>query len=462
MIKASVWKYTRYPLFYLEMRKFPDDLSGERFNIDLSKLKIPQVNMNIDYDTKQILEKYFGEEELKDEKKKLYICSSISKGLVYKNPCIANELLNTSISLSIKHNGKYNKELIQLYILKSKVLIELGDVDIAYEAINNAFLITLLNYSYNSLEVLDILNTFRKFSLRIDESLEHILYCDKMTKIIKKLEKNEKINSIKLYFYKLSLLDGMTSNTDGPNSRFSYDDLKSVYSQFDSVSSEVEYKNLIALSSVKIKELDFDSQEKIFFLKYFNLKLKNIFIKLNNANILEEIRALIDQIDKTYKPNDPHDPYLLIHPYILMIKINLKQKNMEILENSILNDFHTRLIFLFEDSILLISNTVFMLVNSLLSKEKEIQVKLINLINFIGDNYESYFKIRENPQKMDNNLLYADLCYTSGYLARDRPDFNPILLVETALYIYLNILGVGSEKYKSTFVLYEILKKNKK
>lgn len=474
--KAHLWTYLRYP-FYLIKRKKWDYLSKhnegvENFSEFNSLLEerfkylsqgIPKINTNIEIKTSEILEKNFEKEILEDNHKKLSICEFVGKRLILTNPNAAEEFITEAINITEKIYSNYHPNLIELNLIRSCLFMELGDIDNSYRCINAAFLLVLINHSFYSLQMLKVIDSYRLFSLRIEESKEHEIYCEKMEKIIEVLCENFKNevpsqndeNLIKILFYKMSIIDGLIECSKSLSNVISVENLKHIHSKYEQIIKNNLLNKFLYMPIDELSNIESSCLKNIFYCKYVNIKIKSIYKKENKENIYNEISNLI----KIGKKKFGQHSFDLILPYIFLIRLSSTFKDLQKLDELIMNDWCDLVSNCFEENYLLISNYTYKMVRELIFREKDLRIKISNLLNFVGENYENYFQFKEDPSKTENNIFYADMCFLGAYLAREDPKLKPWEIASSAANIYMNLLGITSEKYKKAENLFESLDK---
>lgn len=374
----------------------------------------------------------------------------IGQSLVYTNTFVAKDFLDKSIELSKKLYGKYNPSLIDLYDLRAKALLEMGDIDELNRNINQCFLLTLLNYKYISLETVKSLENFRKFSQRIEEMWEHGLYCKKMEEVIEKIFKDEKYTTnIKLLYYYMKVLDGLTSF---PEKDYTVELLKKNYKKFTDLQKNTLYQKVIKNSDNLKTDCD---PSLIYYIRYSNIKLNFFFNKLVKEEIKKQITTLITDMQSQLGKFHPN----LIDPYLLLIKYHYKFQNKDQLNHLISEDWSVLVETVCEENQLLLANYTLRLVNTILTRDKEYRYRLSNLVNLVGENYEQVFNFSKNPQNISNNFLFAEVCYTGAFVCKDEQKMQPWEMVALASEIYSKILGGESEKYKHSIALLRDIEK---
>jgi hypothetical protein len=400
---------------------------------------------------------------LQDENSVLLLCKQIGKKLINKNPMAALELIDNSIKLSMKLYGGSNPELVSLYLTQYEVLDVLGNVDQMYESLNNAFLLATFNFGSESMEMLQVLDGYRSFSKKIDEQGEHETYAEKMENIIQKLytkntdNKNKEL-LLQLLNYQIKILDSLTSFSE---ETYTVEALKKYNKKFEDLQGLDLLKQIVSSTGNNnwgdqnlIKdEIFFDNHSEIYYyILYANIKLKSFFKKDARIVSYKEMQSLIQLIKKKEGVNSPY----LIKPYLFILKYYQKINDSTKLEKILLEDWVTLIDSLTYDNNILIANHTLTLIKSLLTKNKDLRVRLSNLLNFAGENYSKVCKF-ESDSKLNNSFIYAELCYLGAYINSDDPKMAPWNMAASAVNNYVTLLGQESEKCKKTLALYDML-----
>jgi hypothetical protein len=392
---------------------------------------------------KEFLKLFFQDEVLKDSTQLLEIMKEVGICLVYTEPIIAEKILNEAINLSKQSYSKYNPDLYSLHLHRARALMMFKDLDAAYESINLALINAIQNFPYDSFEIVEVLEAFGKFSLEIQEYGEYEIYCQKIDNILNKLEKtkNDTFSSLKIIYFKCSILDGLTSYY---NHTYTIDQLKSFSTKYENLISS----NLFIMFEKESSQL---SEPEKFYILYNKIKLKAFFRKeLQVSQILEMIN-LCREMSKLKK----FELHLLIEPYIFLITQYAKNEDTTKLENFIFKEW-VDLIELISKNNFIAANSHFLnLIRSLLFKEKFLNRRLSNLLDLTGENYRKLLEIKIKQEKIKKTYLYGELCYLGAIINRDNPTMHPWNLGLLAFEIFNDTLGENAEKTKKAKSLSE-------
>jgi hypothetical protein len=389
------------------------------------------------------------------------LCKQIGTYLINKNPIAALELIDNSIKLSTKLYGGFNPELISLYLSRYQVSDVVGNVDQMYDSLNNAFLLATFNFGSESMEMLQVLDGYRSFSKKIDEQGEHETYAEKMEKIIQKLNSKYSNNRdiiIKSLYYQVKILDSLTSFSE---ESYTVEALKKYHKKFEVILQSDLFNQIVSSTNINdwgnensIKDfIFFDNHTEIYYyILHANIRLKNFFKLDARVVSYKDMLNLIQFIKKKEGASSTH----LINPYIFILKYYQKINDSGKLENFLLEDWVTLIDKLTYDNPFLIANHTIILIQSLITKNKDFRVRLSNLLNFAGENYSKICKF-DSDSKLNNSFLYAELCYLGAYINSDESKMVPWNMAASAVNNYVNLLGQESEKVKKTLALYDML-----
>jgi hypothetical protein len=394
-----------------------------------------------------LIKNSLDDKTLSDNNKLLYVTNTLTKLCQFKQPLIADDFANKSIELSKNMYGPYYPELVKNYLLKANCLSQLGDVDKMYDSLNNAFVVSSLNFKFDSFEMLEVFDAFRKFSLMIDEVGEHEIYSLKMIKIMNKLSKNSDVEQkIKLLFFKFSILDGLTDFT---NEIYTIEKLKLYYTIYEEL---INSESVELISKIESDKFD---KENMYYILYCNIKLKSFFKKENKLQHLKELDQLIQKISHSLNSKRS-----LIKPYLLKMKLLTKlEEDSKNLERLILNDWCSLIDLLTSngENNLISANYTIDLIKAILTKNKSYRVRLSNLLNIAGESYSNFFEFDMDPVSTNQNYIYTELCYLGALINKDDPNMSPWNLAAVASENYYSILGSNSEKFKKATNLLESL-----
>ena len=391
---------------------------------------------------------HIDEKSLNDKHKLLLIYYNIGCNIIYSQPFIARDFFNNAIDLSKSLYGKYNPQLIQFYQKKQIIYDLLGYINDLNNCNNEILILTLLNYKFNSLETIKCLDNFRSFSLKIREKDEHTIYSNRMERILNILIKDKLIDHsdyIKLIYYYMKLLDGLTNFS---YKSYTLDEFKNISLTYENLKKTDLFKEVMAY------EFDINNKylEYIYKLHFYNIKINYFFKMDKNENLFNEMNELIKSIHNTL--GNSH--ICLIEPYLFIIKYLFKKDNKVIFEKFLLEEWCNLIDNIFtEDNLLLQGNYTLLLIKNILTRDKEYKMRLINLINLVGDNFEKVFLLSKTDSNYTESYLYGEICYYAAYLCKDEQTFSPWELAIISTEIYEEMLGGESEKYKNSMTLLE-------
>lgn len=428
---------------YITINLVNSNVKNEIMNLVPDKLK-----KNSQFSSMDLLKNTLDDNIINDTNKLIDISYTLSKLCLLKQPLLAQDFANRSIELGKKIYSAYYPELAKTHLLMANCLSQLGEIDKMYDSLNEAFIVTSLNFKFDSFEMLEVLDAYRKFSLKIDEVGEHEIYSLKMIKIINKLSETANLDQkVKLIFFKFSILDGLTDFT---KEIYTIEKLK----QYHSI-----YEELITLKLLELfSEIDLDKVDKdmIYYILYCDIKLKSFFKKDHKLQHIKQLDKLIEKIISNSNVSNTS----LIKPYLLKMKLLIKlEEDSKKLEKIILTDWCNLIDYLSNngENSLMSANYTMDLIRAILTNNKTYRVRLSNLLNVAGDNYNNFFEFDMDPTSTNHNFIYTELCYLGALINKDDHTMSPWNLAAVATENYSSLLGSNSEKYKKAANLLELL-----
>ena len=179
--------------------------------------------------------------------------------------------------------GKYSKDIIDLYFKQSNSLRFIGKIDESYNLLNTSLIATLLNYSYNSAQLINCLFNYSYFAKFIGEDLEYVIYNEEVEFLLPKVRaKVGEKNFLLLY---LKYANGLIQI--GKEREYQY--MKKIMKIEAFVKQLIKDNNLIAETKGKNLVLKKTDNIEFIYFVYYRLLIEMTSVKKEDLyNILDK------------------------------------------------------------------------------------------------------------------------------------------------------------------------------